>query len=298
MSDDWTAVDGLVTHVLRRFDGVAPLRAFAAAGLEPGQVASAYRRGVLERPRKGWYVDPELPWQAKCAIRAGGLLSCVSAADSFGLPVPTDVRRFVHVLLPGNAPRVRHHRDRRHYVVPGEDREVVRHWSVADGTPAGWRTGLVDTLLQLADCVPIEWWIAALDAALHRPRDGEPLLSPEDWDTLRDRVPERLRPALTLVDPSAESVLETLLRLGMGRRGITPVIAQFSPHPAHRVDFLIGSRLIVEADGAAFHDPEKDAIRDAVLRGLGYRVLRFDYRRITTDLDAVLDEIEAALSVV
>jgi very-short-patch-repair endonuclease len=63
------------------------------------------------------------------------------------------------------------------------------------------------------------------------------------------------------------------------------------------VDFLVGSRLIVEADGEAFHDPIKDAVRDRVLTALGYRVLRFSYDRIVHDLDAVLDEIEAALSV-
>jgi very-short-patch-repair endonuclease len=113
---------------------------------------------------------------------------------------------------------------------------------------------------------------------------------------VRDAVPARLRPALALVDPRAESVLETLLRLAMRRRGIDPVIPQFRPHPAHRVDFLVGSDLLVEADGEGYHDEEKDRIRDAFLRGLGYRVLRFSYARIMHEMDAVLDEIEAALA--
>jgi very-short-patch-repair endonuclease len=294
--DDWSALDAVVKQVLGANDGVVPKRVLEAAGLTPRQIAAVFRRGVTERPRIGWYVDPALPWQAKHAVRVGGVLSCVSATDSFGLPVPADVRRRIHVLLPGNAPRMRHNRDRRRRVVPGEDQEVVIHWSVHDGQQRGWRTSLVDSLLQLADCVPLDWWIAALDAALHKPRDREPLMSAEEWLTLRRAVPERLRPALDLVDPRAESVLETLVRLEMLRRGITPVIPQFKPHPAHRVDFLVGASLIVEADGERYHDTEKDRLRDAFLRGLGYRVIRFSSVRILTDLKGVVDDIEAALA--
>jgi very-short-patch-repair endonuclease len=294
--ENWSAVDALVASVLGQHGGVAPKRAFELAGVTPRQLAAVFRRRVLERPRIGWYVDPALPWSGKRAIRVGGVLACVSAADSFGLPVPIASRRSIHVLLPGNAPRVRHSRDRRRYVVPGEDREVVTHWSVRDGTMPGWRTPLVDTLLQLAECVPLDWWIAALDAALHRPRRGEPMLSEGEWAMVRRGVPERLRAALDLVDPASESVLETILRLAMRRRGITGVVPQFVPHPAYRADFLVGADLLVEADGATWHDPEKDAIRDAALTALGFRVLRFPYERIMFDMERVLDEIEAALA--
>ena len=52
-------------------------------------------------------------------------------------------------------------------------------------------------------------------------------------------------------------------------------------------------RLIVEADGP-FHDPERDAVRDAWLRGQSFRVLRFSNHQIATFPDAVLDEIRKA----
>jgi very-short-patch-repair endonuclease len=154
----------------------------------------------------------------------------------------------------------------------------------------------VDTLLLLADCVPLDWWIAALDAALHRPRrGGEPLLSESEHARFVERLPRRLQKELRLVDPRAESPLETLLRLGLIRRGIGPLTPQFAPDPWREVDILVGERLVLEADGREFHDPEKDAIRDAYLRSLGYVVLRFDYDRIVFDLEAVLDEIEGIL---
>ena len=180
--------------------------------------------------------------------------------------------------------------------MPGEDREFELHWSKDPGPIAGWRVPLVDALLQLADCVPIDWWIAALDAARHRPRDGEPLLSESDWQQLVRRAPRRLRKDLALVDPRSESVIESLLRLGIIRRGLPIVDLQFWPHPKHRVDLLLPGKLVVEADGEEWHDAEQDRIRDAFLRGLGYRILHFSYDRIVNHLDEVLDEIAAALA--
>jgi hypothetical protein len=294
--DDWQPAEQLARDVLDRHGGAAKLSAFLAAGLTAYQVAALSHRGVLRRPRSGWYADPSLPWRGQHAIRVGGVLACVSACDSFGLPVPVGSRRDLHVLLPGNAPRVRHHRDRHRYVVAGEDRAVVRHWSAVDGTPEGWRTPLLESLVELAGCVPTDWWIAALDAAFHTPRGGEPMLRDADLQRLRDLLPAALLPALDLVDPTAESCIETLLRLAMHRRGIAPVLPQFVPHPAHRVDFLVGSRLIVEADGAAFHDEEADRIRDELLVALGYRVLRFTYLEIVYDIESVLNRIEAELA--
>lgn len=294
--EDWSAAEASAAQVLREHGGVAKLASFLGAGLSGYQVAALLRRGYLDRPRSGWYVDPDLPWRAKLAIRVGGVLSCVSACDSFGLPVPPGRGRLIHVLLPNNAPRVRHNRDRRHYVAPGEDLEVVRHWSTQEGTRRGWRTGLVETLVELIGCVPDDWWIAAVDAALHRPRGGEPLMSNDELRLLREALHPSVRRLLALVDPSAESCLETLLRLGMERRGIRPVIPQFVPHPAYRCDFLVGDRLIVEADGEQFHDTAADGIRDELLTALGYRVIRFTYAEIVEDIEGCLDVIEAALA--
>lgn len=292
-STDWSHADGIALGVLAQRGGIAPLRAFIEAGLSAEQVAAIYRRKVIARPRKGWYADPALPWQAHHAVRVGGVLACASAAAEYGLPVPPGGK--LHVLMPHNAPRRRHNRNKDHHVVPGEDSEVELHWAPTDGTLPGWRTGLVDTLLLLVACVSIEWWIAAVDAALHVPRGGLPLVPPDGLAELRRRLPLRLQPELDRTNPLAGSCLETLLRLGLDARGISYVL-QFSPRKWQFVDFLLPGKLIVEVDGAEWHDPVKDAERDAFFRALGYRVLRFDYARVVNDLAAVLDEIEAELS--
>ncbi len=61
------------------------------------------------------------------------------------------------------------------------------------------------------------------------------------------------------------------------------------------LDFLcLRHRIVVEADGP-FHDPERDAIRDAWLEAKGFRVLRFSNREIRGSPDLVADRILAAV---
>jgi len=59
-----------------------------------------------------------------------------------------------------------------------------------------------------------------------------------------------------------------------------------------RVDFLIGERLVVEADGYEWHASreafERDRERDRELVRRGYVVVRASYRQVLDDLDAVI----------
>lgn len=54
-------------------------------------------------------------------------------------------------------------------------------------------------------------------------------------------------------------------------------------------------RLIVEADGPHHEDRAGDAVRDAWLRGQGFRVLRFPNRQIETGRERVVAAILAAV---
>jgi very-short-patch-repair endonuclease len=293
---DWSAADATARGVLAAHGGVARIDAFLAAGLTRHQVAAIFRRGVLNRPRNAWFVDPDLPWQAKKSIRVGGVATCVTAATLWELPVPPGAHELLHIHVGEHDTRLRHNRDKRRIVHSGDDGEVVWHRRALQD-PAAWRTSLVDTLLQLAWCVPLPWLVAALDAALHAPVDGSrsPYLSDAEYERFAALLPKRFHSALALVDPSAESPIESIIRIGMVLDGIGPIVPQFWPTPAHRVDFLVLGRLVVEADGEAWHDPEADAARDAMLRTLGYRVLRFRYDEIVFHLDQVLATIRAEL---
>lgn len=296
---DWAGAAAIAIAVLAAHDGVAHLSAFLTRGLTKHQVAALFRQGVLSRPRIGWYADPALPFAAIRAIRVGGVLGGTSAAASYGLPVPEGAEQELQVSVADNASRLRHSRDRTWTVAAGDEAGIRLHWQPRLEAVRGYRVSVVDALLQLADCVPFEWFVAAIDAALHVPRGGAALLTPASAALLRRALPERLRSACDLADGRAESPIETMVRLGLVRLGIA-VELQVRVLPAFRVDLLLGGWLVVEVDGRRYHVEdeafEADRARDALLASWGYRVLRFSYRQVVEDLPGVLEVITTVLA--
>ncbi len=68
-----------------------------------------------------------------------------------------------------------------------------------------------------------------------------------------------------------------------------------APMGPYDLDFLcLRHRLVVEADGP-FHDPERDAVRDAWLNAKGFKVLRFTNSEIHNSPEFVADRILAAI---
>lgn len=103
---------------------------------------------------------------------------------------------------------------------------------------------------------------------------------------------------LRRVDWLCESGTESLLWFRMCRY-LLPLRRQVRIPGAGRVDFLVGRRLVIEVDGAAYHtDPmqfEEDRRRDATLSRMGYRVLRFSYRQVMDHWNDVENAILAAV---
>jgi hypothetical protein len=84
------------------------------------------------------------------------------------------------------------------------------------------------------------------------------------------------------------------------KRGV-PVPAINAHLLGFEVDMLwAGQRLVVELDGFAYHRHraafERDRARDAALQAAGYRVVRFTYRRLEREPDAVAAELRALLA--
>ena len=83
--------------------------------------------------------------------------------------------------------------------------------------------------------------------------------------------------------------------------GMPRFVRQFPvtlPHGNVKLDAAIPElRVAIELDGAAFHGDqiarERDIRRDVALAALGWVVLRFSYRRLTTEPDACRQEILA-----
>ncbi|WP_374947801.1 endonuclease domain-containing protein [Agreia sp.] len=101
------------------------------------------------------------------------------------------------------------------------------------------------------------------------------------------------RAFLDLVDPAAQSGLETKARLGFRRRGIR-CRSQIFIAGVGSVDLLIGDRLVIECDGITWHSSAKahdeDCRRDLELHRLGYIVIRVTYRQVMFDW-ARIDEV-------
>lgn len=148
--------------------------------------------------------------------------------------------------------------------------------------------GAADTVADLARVLPLAHAVAAADSAL---RQG--LVALEDLtrrlSATRGPGAPALRQLAGLVDPSAGSVLESLLRVLLVTAGLAPrtqhEVRDRDGALVARVDFCFPhARLVVEADGFAFHSDRaayrSDRARMNELERLGWRVLRFTWEDV------------------
>jgi very-short-patch-repair endonuclease len=147
---------------------------------------------------------------------------------------------------------------------------------------------LEDTLRQVAITESTAFTLATLDTALRRTGIGVVRL-----DSIGLSVPRRARRAFRLATGKPESGTESVLYLALLDRGLHPRTQVHIPlTDFDRVDLLVGDRLVIECDSEEHHGGAeqrlRDLRRDAVLAGMGFIVLRFDYQQVFFDLDSVL----------
>jgi very-short-patch-repair endonuclease len=95
----------------------------------------------------------------------------------------------------------------------------------------------------------------------------------------------------------SDSGLETIVVHRLARIGISAL--QQVPLLGHRVDVLVGHRLVIQLDGWAHHQGAQrrsDIAHDRRLRLAGYTVLRFDYHEIMENWPMVERQIVAAVA--
>ncbi|HEX9099171.1 MAG TPA: DUF559 domain-containing protein [Candidatus Dormibacteraeota bacterium] len=184
---------------------------------------------------------------------------------------------------------------------------VVRRSSIPaaeTSTRRGVRvTSAVRTVADLACRLPLIDAVALLDTALHGRVVNRGRLS--DWagTHVGYRGLRRLKRALELSDPAAESVMETRLRLLLVLAGL--------PHPRSQVslrdDFGVflartdlyypAARLAIEYDGAAHRESlAADNRRQNRLINAGYRLLRFTAGDVLDAPAAVVSMVRRALA--
>lgn len=265
-----------LTRAVADHDGVARTATLISAGHSRARVEQAVREGTLVRVRRGWVALPGADAELVAAARNAVVLTCVTAARRRGLWVLAEDR--CHVAADphrgGPAPR-----------------RVTVHW----GRPVVPRPAdaLVDplenVLLAVASCQPLESAVTVWDSALRQGLTTKAALA---------RLP--LGPAARGVweasEEFADSGIETLFRVRL--RWLRVRVLTQIWIGGHRVDFLIGERLVVQADGGHHVGAQRasDVAHDAALMLQGYHVLRFTYAQIIGDWPTVQNAIMRAVA--
>ena len=265
-----------LTALLRSRGGITRTSVLLRAGAAPGELRAAITKGQLLRPRKGWVALPGTDPELLTAARRGALLSCVTQAARAGLwtlAVPREP----------------------HYAPPNPHSHVVHgpgvvHWRVppVPRAPGQLEDGIENTLVLVAECQPYETALAVVESALNRGLTSiaalELLPSP------------RLRALAQEATPFADSGVETIFRSRLGWLRI-PIRVQ-THLSGHRVDVLIGERLVIQVDGKQHSGAQRDAdiLHDAELRRQGYEVIRVTYSLIVHHWEEVQDAVLAAIA--
>jgi len=244
------------------------------------RIRRAVDSGELLRLRPGHYADATSDPTVRVAVASGGRLACVSELRHRGVWVLDSGE--IHIHVPRTAARLRTSGVRVHWRMPNDpDRAKPGHVSA------------VDALIQASTCLDRYAWMASVDSALQL---GE--IRRSDLPLIRAAIRRRDRGLLALVDARAGSGLETIVRLIAHELGFRVRSQVFFPGIG-RVDLLIENWVVVETDGAAFHDVSlsaRDRGRDSRLVAIGRAVLRPGYSLVVHDRAAVARQLIGAVA--
>jgi predicted transcriptional regulator of viral defense system len=296
-----TAPDAAIAQIAFKQHGVVTIEQLRDAGLGAGAIDLRVRNGRLHRLYRGVFavgharITQEGRWLAAVfALGEGAVLSHASAAALWGIRHSSSA--YVHVTVPTGGGRHRRrglvvHRSTTLGSADVDERDAIPLTSVSRTlldlagvlTPTRLERAVEQSLaLRLFDLRAVE---AVLADNPRRPGAG----------TLRRIVGEiHDEPSLTRQELEA-LMLDLCAAHGLERPAVNVVV------DGKEVDFLWPARrVIVETDGREFHETPvafaRDRERDERLTVLGYRVVRFTYRRVVNHPAAVAATLRALLA--
>lgn len=264
-----------IIEALMQFDGVARIEALKRLGVTTHQLRKARGRGLIFSVRRGWVALRDADPMLVAAARRGVVLSCITLAARRGLWV-LDASE-PHVAAPPHAGHAS--------VTKG-----VIHWSrpLFPRHPDSCEDSLENALVLAARCQPHESALALWESALRQSLVDPVVLS-------RAPLPPHARKMLGQATPFADAGTESIFRTRLRwlRVPITPQVWLLG----HRVDFLIGERLVVQIDGGHHVDAQRssDIAHDALLTLHGYHVIRISYTQLMNRWQDVHALIVAAI---
>ncbi|MFC6234672.1 endonuclease domain-containing protein [Leucobacter soli] len=209
------------------------------------------------------------------AARHGVLLGCITQANRLGLWVRSEPVRHFAVRESGARSRP----------------SGVLHWRtpLVQRDPDALEDPLANVLDAVARCQPFEEAVAIWDSALNN--------GLVEWLVL-SRLPFAgvAKDVLAASNRFADSGLESYVRTRLAWLRVR-IVAQAWVH-GHRVDFLIGERLVLQIDGSQHSGAQRmaDNRHDAELRLRGYEVIRIGYTQVMRDWPNVQQLIMDAIS--
>lgn len=265
-----------VAATARSAGGVVRTRFLQQAGFSRHRIEQSLAAGRLIRVRKGWVAVPSADGYLIAAARDGVVVSCITQAERLGLWVLSGDRP--HVAAPSHSGAV-------------SVRGVTAHWAkpLVPRHPDALADPIENVLAIVAACQPYEAALAVWESALRNGLVDRHALG-------RLPLSSNARRILDAAVPYSDSGLESFVvpRLCWLKVPITPQawIA------GHRVDFLIGDRLVLQIDGGHHVGPQREADieHDAALMLLGYHVVRVGYRQIIDRWHTVQDMIARAVA--
>ncbi|WP_231902722.1 endonuclease domain-containing protein [Microbacterium sp. TNHR37B] len=178
--------------------------------------------------------------------------------------------------------------------VPAPPTRMVRHWRPTTVAEDVTTTSVIEALAQAVRCQSPRAAIATLDSAWHLG-----LVDERGVADVFARLPSRYRPLRALLDPRAESGIETLVRLMLRQLGYDAEL-QVPLQDVGFVDLLVDGWLIVECDGAAHHrsweEHKRDRRRDALAIAQGYTTIRLLAEDVLFRPEWVRDILRGALA--
>ncbi len=266
----------LLSETVRTHGGVVRQSELTALGVAKRSIAAAVSGGHLIRIHRSWLATPDADPLLILAAQAGVVLSCVTVARRRGLWV-LDVDR-PHAAAGGHAGGV-------------ELGTMKVHWHqpIVPRAPHHLEDSIENALVLVALCQPHEQALAVWESALNKR-----LIDRQVMEGLP--LPLKARQILEAARPYSDSGLETLVpsRLRWLRVRIIPQAWV----EGHRVDFLIGRRLVLQIDGAHHvgRQREEDIRHDAELLLRGYHVIRIGYWQIVQDWPGVQSLVMQAVA--
>ena len=264
-------------------------------GVTPRQADKLVAAGDLLRLRRGWYATGSADRDVVSAVKAGGVLSCVSALKWRGVWTPTTTYQWKTKKLKGGAMRwIRELRTADRVHVRGNESAHRRgnfEFCRQHGDPEAEGAAVDELPIALRHavrCLDPEGIVVVLDSLQHHK-----LMTTTEITEALSAAPRRIR-RLIYRCARAESGTETMVRLRLRAKGVK-LEPQVTIAGVGRVDFLVGRRLVIEVDSKAHHTGEenyrRDRERDLELVRLGYIVVRLTYDQVMYGWDVVEKKI-------